>query len=69
MAAPDSIEKEFFIRAMVKILVDHLSYVSFISTFKIDWSSLVLDMLSVGDQYLQTVPSEMFNFECFDRAD
>ena len=52
-------------RSLMKILVDHLSYSSIIISFKLDWNVISQGMFSVGDQFLTTVPKDMFNFDCF----
>lgn len=52
-------------RSLVKVVVDHISYISFISRFNVNWDTVIFNFFSVNDQYITTVPKEMFNFECY----
>ena len=51
-------------RCLVKLLVDHMTFSSFISRFNIDWTDTVLQIFSINDSYLSAAPAEMFNFDC-----
>ena len=52
-------------RSMIKVLVDHLSYISFLKDFQIKWSVFAITFFTVGDNYINPCPKEMFAFECF----
>ncbi len=52
-------------RALIKILVDHISYLSFISRFDVPWSAVIHDFFALNDQYVSTAPKEIFSFDCF----
>ena len=54
---------------MIKVLVDHLSYISFVKDFQIKWSVFAITFFTVGDNYINPCPKEMFTFECFLKHD
>lgn len=52
-------------RSFLKIIVDHFSFVSFISRLNIDWGTVISQYFQISDKFVTTAPEEIFNFNCF----
>ena len=59
-SANDSLKRSF-----LKVIVDHFSFVSFISKLNVDWGSVIQQYFEVSDKFVTTAPAEIFNFSCF----
>lgn len=51
-------------RSMLKLIINHNYYLSFLQNLKVDWIGNLKDFSSYSDMYATSVPKDILNFDC-----
>lgn len=58
-------EVDIIKRSMLKILINHNYYLSFLQGMKVDWIGDIKAFSTYSDLYATSVPKDILNFDCF----
>lgn len=65
IVATKSDENEIKTRSLLKVLINHNYYLTFLGNLKLEWFGNLKEMLIATDTYMTSVSRDIMNFDCF----